>query len=194
MRQFAATHESTATRPQTAKTAGLNWGTALHRGSVHTPTMSALPSATERLQVLVVCARTRMCAIRISHVGETMRPLPIAALVGAPPYVLGLAMIRAVATPVVDLGAVLEETSPACLTRFLTLNVATRRIALAVDRVVGVQFLTAAALRPLPAQLHSGAGQRIEAVGSLDEQLLFLIEPAHLVPEPLWATLSLEAA
>ncbi len=148
----------------------------------------------ERIQVLVVHARERLCAIRLSHVGETMRPLPISTVVGAPPYVLGVSMIRGLATPVVDLGAVLGETSPAALTRFLTIKSGARRIAIAVERLVGVQLLKPLSLRPLPASLQRGADDKIEAVGSLDEQLLFLIEPLRVVPESLWASPAEEAA
>ena len=149
--------------------------------------MSSLPPDTDRFQVLLVHARERLCALRLSNLVETMRPQPIATIPGAPAYVLGMAMIRAIATPVIDLGAALEETGPACLTRFLTLKSGGRSIALAVDRLIGVQVLSANTLRPLPSQLQRGSAQRIEAMGSLNDQLLFLIEPSQLVPEQLWA-------
>ncbi len=148
---------------------------------------------TDQVQVVVVRARERLCAIRISQVEETMRPLPIASIVGAPPYVLGVSMIRGLATPVVDLGSVLAQAGPARLTRFLTLKNGGLRVALGVDQLVGTQFLNQANLRPLPAHLQASAGERIEAVGSFDEQLLFMIEPARLLPESLWASPSLEA-
>lgn len=148
----------------------------------------------ERIQVLVVHARDRLCAIRLAHIAETMRPLPISTVVGAPPYVLGVSMIRGVATPVVDLGAVLGETSPAALTRVFTVKSGSRRLAIAVERLVGVQLLKPLSLRPLPTSLQRGSDDKIEAVGSLDEQLLFLVEPLRLVPEALWASLTDEAA
>ena len=145
------------------------------------------PQTEDRMQVLVVHARERKCAIRLSHLAETMRPLPISTIVGAPPHVLGVAMIRGVATPVIDLGLALGESSPAAFTRFVTLKNGAHRIALAVDAVVGAHLLSAATLRALPAELRSLAGEKIESVGAIGDQLLFLVEPSRLVPEQLWA-------
>lgn len=153
-----------------------------------------MTSDPDRIQVLVVSARERVCAIRISQLGETMRPLPISTLGGAPAYVLGVALIRGVATPVVDLGAALGESSAPRITRFLTIKNGPRRLALAVDALVGVQHLSAASLRPLPSHLQLSTGEKIEAVGAIGEQLLFVVDPLHLAPPQLWATLNEEAA
>ena len=92
---------------------------------------------------VVICrARDRWCAVPVEHVLETMRPLPVQPLRGAPDFVLGVSTIRGVPTPVVDLGHLLfgplAGSAPA---GFVALRLATRRAVLAVDRIVGVRTL-----------------------------------------------------
>ncbi|MGH3087763.1 MAG: chemotaxis protein CheW [Rubrobacteraceae bacterium] len=122
-----------------------------------------------------------------------MRPLPLEALAGMPPFVLGLSIIRGAATPVVDAGKLLgtDETPPPA--RFLTLKVGERRVALAVDAVVGVRDLAAQALEDLPPLLHEAGADVVSAIGTLDSGLLLLLRSARVVPEPVWATLESEA-
>ncbi|HEY2744390.1 MAG TPA: chemotaxis protein CheW, partial [Polyangia bacterium] len=96
--------------------------------------------------MLAIVARVgaRLCAVPLTHARETMRMLPIEPLAGAPPFVLGLAIIRGQAVPVIDLGALIGGGgAPA---RLITLNVGERSVAIAVDAVVGVQRLEGATL------------------------------------------------
>src|SRR5215468_8425951 len=103
--------------------------------------MSAEPEAAHR--VLAVRAGARMLALPIESVVETMRPLPVEPLAGAPSFVLGLAVIRGAAIPVVDVAG---ETPG----RFVTLRLGARRIALAVEAVLGLAALEPATLSGLP--------------------------------------------
>src|ERR1039458_3558579 len=95
----------------------------------------------EREMTMLLCrVHGRRCALPLEHVVETMRPLPIGPLAGAPPGVSGLAVIRGAPVPVVDLSRLFSsdvgyiEVAP---TRFVTVRVGQRVVALAVDRVEG---------------------------------------------------------
>ena len=68
-------------------------------------------SALEISQVLVVMVGARACALPLHHVAETMRPLPIEAVVGTPSFVCGVSVIYGVPTPVVDLKPLLENSA-----------------------------------------------------------------------------------
>jgi len=134
----------------------------------------------------------RYCALPIEHVEETMRPLPLEPLARMPPFVLGLSIIRGAATPVVHAGKLLaagEATTPA---RFLTLKVGERRVAFAVDAVLGVRDLASRALSDLPPLLQEAGDEVVSAIGTLDSDLLLLLRSARVVPEPVWTTLESE--
>jgi purine-binding chemotaxis protein CheW len=133
--------------------------------------------------------QTRLCALPLGLVVETMRPLPVEPVSGTPDFVLGLAIIRGAPVPVVDATRLLggeTETPPA---RFVTLRLGDRRVALAVDAVVGVRALHAASLEALPPLLRDATADVVSAIGSLDEQLLLVLRNARLVPERLWSSL-----
>jgi purine-binding chemotaxis protein CheW len=80
---------------------------------------------------LVVRVQTRACAVSLTHVIEIMRPLPIEAIAGMPPFVLGVSIIRGTPTPVVDLGLILGAPGSGA-ERFVTLRLGQRQVALSV--------------------------------------------------------------
>jgi purine-binding chemotaxis protein CheW len=129
-----------------------------------------------------------LCALPIEHVEETMRPLAVDAMAGAPSFVRGIAVVRGVPTPVVDASSLLSghASHP---TRFVTLKTARRRIALAVDAVVGVVEIPPGSLSPLPPLFQNDSSDAVSAVGTLDVDLLLVLESARLIPEELWAVL-----
>lgn len=133
---------------------------------------------------LVFLTRARLCALPLAHVVETMRPLAVAPLAGAPPFVRGLAVIRGTPLPVVDLGALLFGSEPASPTRFVTLRLGPRGVALALEAVLGVRDLPGT-LTSLPPLLSGASAEAISAIGRLDEQLLLLLNAARLVPDSL---------
>lgn len=135
---------------------------------------------------LFVQVQSRACAIPVSFVIETMRPLPIEKLRGIPPFVLGASMIRGAITPVVDLGALIGAESTAEVTRFVTLRVGERQVALAVDRVLGVGELADTMVRELPPMLEGIRGHFIEAISTLDEKLLMVLKAGRMIPEGAW--------
>jgi len=117
-----------------------------------------------------------------------MRPLPVEPIAGVPLFVQGLAVIRGVPIPVVDLASILtgDASHP---TRFVTVKTGTRRIALAVDAVVGVIETPSDAVDGLPPLFQSNGLDAISAIGVLDADLLLVLRSARLVPDDVWATI-----
>jgi purine-binding chemotaxis protein CheW len=140
-------------------------------------------------QSLVCRVRTRLCALPLERVIETLRPLPIEPLSGAPPFVCGVSIIRGEPLPVVDAGLVLGA-GRARATRLVTLKLdGARGAALAVDAVIGVRAFERSALSELPPLLREAAAETVVALGSLDRELLLLLESGRLVPEAVFASI-----
>jgi len=125
-----------------------------------------------------------LCALPIEHVVETMRPLPIEALSGAPQFVRGLAIIRGEPIPVVDAGRLVgcDAGEPR---RFVTLEIGPRHVSLAVDEVLGVRSI-AKDLRDLPPLLGAVHADVISAIGALDGELLVVLHSAQIIPQESW--------
>jgi purine-binding chemotaxis protein CheW len=141
--------------------------------------------------VLIVRTGTRRCALPVSHVIETMRPLPLEPFAGSPGFILGLAVIRGVPVPVVDLAALLrggKNEGASGISRFVSLRVDKRCVALAVEEVIDLRTLDASRLEDLPPLLADKSGA-MDAIGTLDAQLLLLLGTARLIPEESWAML-----
>lgn len=147
----------------------------------------------ERRHVLLVRARSWTCALPIRDVVETMRALPVRAVVGAPPFVRGLAMIRGALLPVVILGALLGDEKPERGRRFVTVRVGEgRQAALEVSEVLGARHIDIAALDAMPPLLAEAMPDLVERLGSLDGQLLAVLRAASLLSEGLSAELARE--
>ena len=106
-----------------------------------------------------------------------MRPLPIDALASMPAFVLGVSIIRGQATPVVDT-AMLVGTTARGRSRFVTLRVGSRRVALVVDAVVDVRALPSGQLPPLVA-----AADAVSSLAVLDRELLVVLDAARVIAE-----------
>jgi purine-binding chemotaxis protein CheW len=135
------------------------------------------------VRVLLCRVGARLCALPLEHVVETMRPLPIESLPGAPPFVLGLSTIRGTPIPVVDTGALLYPGDPPKATRFVSVKAGHRRVVLAVGEVLGVQDISTASLCDLPPLLGEVAAGVVSAVGALDSALLLVLEAARIASE-----------
>jgi purine-binding chemotaxis protein CheW len=144
------------------------------------------------IHVLIVRSGSRHCALVSSDVIETMRPLPTRPMGGAPAFVRGLAVIRGAPVPVVELAGLLQGAegeshgSERRESRYVSLRVKERVVALAVDEVIGLRKLDSSALEELPPLLQEGAGGAVSAMGMLDMQLLLLLRAARLIPEDAW--------
>jgi purine-binding chemotaxis protein CheW len=153
------------------------------------PSTTAAPAADSELAV-VVRARARHCAFIATGVAEVMRPLPIEVLANMPGFVLGLAIIRGAPTPVVDAGALLGEHGEGQPTRFVVMRVQERRVALAVEAVLGVKRLAGETLQALPPLLRHAADDVVAAIGTLDAQLLTVLGGGYLLPPAVWEQLA----
>jgi purine-binding chemotaxis protein CheW len=144
---------------------------------------------TGETSVFVVGAGELLGALRIGDVAEIMRPLPTRTVGDAPDFVAGLAIVRDRPTPVVDLCRLLgtERSSP--VTRFVSLRVGERRVALAVTRVVGIRRIAPEAMRDAPPLVRAGSSGCIDALGTLDDQLLAVLAAGRILTAETWRAL-----
>lgn len=135
--------------------------------------------------LVVRAGAARWCALPLGHVVETLRPLALEPLAGAPGHVLGIALIRGIAQPVVDLARLLGTCAgPADdITRLVTLRVGTRRVALAVAAVQGLRRIAPQAWQPLPPLLREAGQEAVAALATLDAELLLVLDSARLLPD-----------
>jgi purine-binding chemotaxis protein CheW len=146
--------------------------------------------AEENNSFLVCRVGSFIAALALEHVWETMRPLPVRALSGAPAFVLGLAVVRGVPAPVVDACRLLNPLASCSLlspARFVSIKMGERCAVLAVDAVLEVRSFGADTLAQMPPLLHGIGADLVSAIGALDAELLLVLKPAHLVPESLWS-------
>lgn len=148
-----------------------------------------MPSSGIR-QCVVCRVGGRLCAFPVEHILETMRPLPVEPLEGLPPFIQGLSMIRGNPAVVVDTAMLLGE-GLALPNRFLAMKSGSRFVAMAVSEVVSILNIEAGSFAKLP-PLTGNSAFGVEALGSFDGELLYLVNGARSVPDDLWP--ELEAA
>ena len=147
-----------------------------------------------QLTLLICRVGTRLCGVPLAYVVETMRPLPVEPLAHLPSFVDGLSLIRGRPTPVLDARRLLgANDQPSALTRYVTLALGERFAALAVDAVLGIRDVDVGRLDELPPLLRDAQTELVRAIGTLDDQLLFVLERSRLVPQAVWATVEAEA-
>jgi purine-binding chemotaxis protein CheW len=144
------------------------------------------------IRSLLVGVKTRVCAVPLIHVAETMRPLPVEPIAGAPSFVRGISIIRGVPTPVVDLGLVLGAPGGVA-GRFVTLRLGDRQVALSVETVLGVRDLNGS-IQELPPLLQEASNDFIEAIGTLDSRMLVVLRAAWELPDEVWQSLTPQEA
>lgn len=144
-------------------------------------------SAAANLQsrVLVCRARGRLLGVPLPYVLEIMRPLAIEPLADAPPFVCGLSIIRGRPVPVVDAAAVLGEERLSAHARYVMLRVGDRSVALAVEEVSAVLPMPAESLQALPPLLRDSSRDLVSQIGTLDGELLIVLEAARILPAPV---------
>jgi purine-binding chemotaxis protein CheW len=136
-------------------------------------------SATPELPVVTFRVGGITCALPCAHVVETMRRLPITPLDDMPPFAAGLATIRGVSTPVVDLGTLLGRRCDG--TRMLTVRAGARTVALLVDEVIGVTRFRASEFAGRPPLLRDSGGGLVHAIASRDHELHLILDAGRLV-------------
>jgi purine-binding chemotaxis protein CheW len=145
-----------------------------------------------RPNVLLVRAGSRLCALPLACVVETLRPLPTSPLAGTPASVSGVAVVRGEPTPVVDLDALLGSPGGAPPARFVIVRLGERRAALAVTEVVGLQELPEGGDVAGAPLLDGAAEGAVAALRSRDDALLVVLAAARLVPDAAWRAVDAE--
>jgi purine-binding chemotaxis protein CheW len=126
-----------------------------------------------------------VCGLPARLVSETLRPLPLEPLNGMPPFVDGLSIIRGAPVPVVDLARLLGKESGARRSRLVVMKMNERRIALAVDLVIGMGSVPSSAAA-LPSLLGQASAELVAAIGSLDTRLLVILETGLILTASAW--------
>lgn len=121
---------------------------------------------------------------------ETLRPLPVERLAGAPSFVLGVSILRGASVPVLDVDALLQGTGPGAeplgeARRFVSLKTGHRNIALAVQEVVGVRSISSVVWNELPPLLDVAREDLVELIAVHDGELLALLGGARWLHDPL---------
>lgn len=141
---------------------------------------------------LLCRASSSICALPLAQVLEVMRPLPLRLLQVPPKFVCGLSVIRGAPVAVVDLASVIGKARTDPVGRWVALRLGERRLALAVEDVLGIRDLEESTFQSLPPLLRDADRALIEAVGTLDSELLLLLEAGRLLPEEIWDALTKE--
>jgi purine-binding chemotaxis protein CheW len=145
-------------------------------------------------KALIVGLKGCVCAVPLTHVIETMRPLPVEPISGVPSFVRGISIIRGIPTPVIDLGAVVGTPSEGA-ERFVTLRVGERQVALSLDVVLGVRDLDGGVMIvELPPLLQRTSEDILETIGTLDQQVLLVLRECWELPDEVWQALTAQEA
>jgi purine-binding chemotaxis protein CheW len=140
------------------------------------------------VQVLIFTVGAQFCAVPLTDVVEVMRAQPITSHDVLPAGVLGTTILRGQPTPVIDAGQLLRGASSSGA-RLLSLKVGLRRVALAVDHIVGTSAIVEDALVDAPALLRGNDGV-VAALSVLDSELVHVLTSVRLLPHEPDATLS----
>jgi CheY-like chemotaxis protein/chemotaxis signal transduction protein len=128
-------------------------------------------SNTQQLLSLLCRVSAHLCALPLEHVVETLRPLPVEFVCGAPEFVSGLSIVRSVPLPVVDTGSLLgEKGSPH--TRFVIVKAGDHLVVLALDEVLGLRAIPADSVQELPPLLGDARADLVAAIGAIDARVL----------------------
>jgi purine-binding chemotaxis protein CheW len=147
--------------------------------------------------------RTGSCiaALPLIDIREIMRPLQVEPLSAAPDFVLGVAVVRGIPTPVVDAEMLLcasslssDRAASHSGSRFILLKVGERAVALVVDAVLDTRSLPTGIPDQIPPLLHHAGTQVVGQIGALDTTLLLVLQTARLVPDSVWSAMQASEA
>jgi len=138
---------------------------------------------------LICLSNSRLCALPLEHVAETMRALPIEPIPDMPPFLLGVSMIRGAVIPVVNVAKLVCGAADTQHSRFVTLKLGERRVAFAVEDVIGVRQLNAASIEEIPLLIREVDAGIVAAITTLDSELLLVLQSARLISESVWKAL-----
>ena len=144
-------------------------------------------AGTGTTRLIIFRARGLLCGLPLGSITELMRPLPVEPFPKMPPFVLGISVVRGYAVPVVDAGAMLHGGESESPSRFLSLRAGNRRAVLAVERVLGIRDLGRQAVTELPPLLGVARAEVVDAVGTLDRELLLVLGAGRLISQDVWS-------
>lgn len=112
---------------------------------------------------------------------------PVTRIPQAPQAVLGVLNLRGAVVPVIDLrlrlGMSAAEFTP--LTVIIVLSISTERghreCGIVVDKVMDVVDVELDRIKPAPEMASSHAGELLDGIATLDQQMLILLNPQNLV-------------
>ena len=139
---------------------------------------------------LICRSDTLLYAIPLAQVVETMRPLPIKQLADIPAFVLGISIIRGEGIPVLDTALLVSSSAGTAPARYVTIKIEARTACLAVDEVMGIRRVSATLRADVPRLLHQSNSEILAAIGTLDAELLVVLQSAHLISNELWQAIN----
>jgi purine-binding chemotaxis protein CheW len=143
-----------------------------------------LPQPEDPLRaVLLVRAQTWFCAIPVSTVRETCRPLPTQPLDGVPAFVRGITIMRGRTTPVLHLATLLSGVVADPGRRFVSVQVGETLVALELDEAVGVRHLSHTQLESATPLLSAARSRCVEGLTVLDGELLAWLDTTRIVQQ-----------
>jgi purine-binding chemotaxis protein CheW len=122
-------------------------------------------------------------ALDVFAVREVLRPPPVVPLPKAPPFVEGVADVRGVLIPVVDLRARFEVDAAGQdgATRIMLTEVGGDRLALVVDRVTEVLRVGETSLAELPEYLQGAVSASVRSVIRLPSRVIPVLDVETLL-------------
>jgi purine-binding chemotaxis protein CheW len=153
------------------------------------------PHASSELSVQMLIARCGqvLCAVPVSAIAEVMRPMEMRSLAGAPSFIAGVSVIRGQAVPVLIVAHLLGASTGSPASRFITLRVGDRLVALGVDAVIGFRWLDQDDVTQVPPLLSQAHPELIEQLGRLDDELVVVLRSAGLIADGQWSLLAQDA-
>jgi purine-binding chemotaxis protein CheW len=143
------------------------------------------PALDAGVAALVFRAGPFYCALSLGEVIETMRPLATRPLVGTPPYVRGLTILRGAPAPVIDMTRLLTGVETT-VNRYVAVRAGRGPIVCATGPVLGVRQVHVEPPEG-PAALLSGVSRTlIAAVGTVGTEPLLLLHSIAAVPDEVW--------
>ena len=142
---------------------------------------------------LIFRTGAHVCALPVSKLVETLRPVPVKPLAGVPAAVRGVAIVRGAPVPVLDLAALLG--GEGSCSRFVIVRTGEEhRIALAVDEVLGIRSIDPTLWSELPPLLRDACPGVVESIGTLDREALLVLGTGALVPDGVWESIARQEA
>jgi purine-binding chemotaxis protein CheW len=159
------------------------------RFSMQNKVPSTVPEsgATIARQVLTFALCDEVYGVDILRLKEIRGWSSVTRLPHSPPAVLGVLNLRGVVVPIIDLRIRfgLPAAEFTAITVIIVLSLRTARgdqeYGIVVDKVMDVVDIAADQVKPTPATAASVAGEVIEGIATVDEQMLILLDAERLV-------------